>query len=176
MKYRLLVAVFSAATLLIGCGQTDPGITTSVKSKLTTDDLVKARRIDVDTRDKVVTLTGEVNSADERERALQIARDTNGVTNVIDQLNVRPEAAATTGTTTTAPEAGSDAGITTAVKSKLLADPDTSGLSISVDTQNGMVTLTGTVASAAEKTEALKIARETSGVTQVKDQLVVGRR
>ena len=52
------------------------------------DDLVKARQINVDTQDKVVTLTGQVNSAEEETRALQIARGTDGVRDVIDQIDI----------------------------------------------------------------------------------------
>ena len=64
----------------VGCAQSDAGLTTKVKSELVADDLVKARQINVDTKDKVVTLTGEVRTAEEESRALEIARKTEGVT------------------------------------------------------------------------------------------------
>jgi len=51
--------------------------------------VVKASDIDVDTEGSVVTLTGDVGSADERRRALRIATETAGVTNVVNHLNVR---------------------------------------------------------------------------------------
>ena len=54
---------------------------------------MKARQINVDTKDKVVTLTGEVKTQAEESRALQIARDTKGVVNVVDQISVVPEQA-----------------------------------------------------------------------------------
>jgi hypothetical protein len=92
-----LAGLASAAALLftVACGQTDAGITTAVKSKLATDDMVKAYQVDVDTRDKVVTLTGEVETMAQKERAVTIARNTDGVTDVIDQLRVNPTAATT---------------------------------------------------------------------------------
>jgi hyperosmotically inducible protein len=68
-----------------------------------------------------------------------------------------------------------DAAITTAVKSKFLADSDVSGMKIDVDTNNGVVTLHGTVPSAAEKRRAVQIAKETDGVKSVKDNLKVGK-
>jgi len=40
-----------------------------------------------------VTLTGEVRTQAEESRALQIARDTKGVVNVVDQISVVPEQA-----------------------------------------------------------------------------------
>jgi len=57
---RLLLGILGTAVLVVGCSQSDSGITTSVKSKLVADDMVKARNINVDTRDRVVTLTGTV--------------------------------------------------------------------------------------------------------------------
>ena len=65
----------------------------------------------------------------------------------------------------------SDAEITTAVKTKLLADKLVSGLNINVDTSNGVVTLTGPVHSKAERNQALKLARATHGVKRVVSKL-----
>jgi hypothetical protein len=64
-------------------------VTAKIKSKMALDDHVKARAIDVDTSGSVVTLSGVVQSDDERERALKLARETAGVTRVIDRLEVK---------------------------------------------------------------------------------------
>jgi hyperosmotically inducible protein len=90
-----LAGLLSAAALLftVACGQTDAGITTAVKSKLAADDMVKAYQVDVDTSNKVVTLRGDVETAAQKEHAVMIARNTDGVTDVIDQLRVNPTAA-----------------------------------------------------------------------------------
>ena len=53
------------------------------------DDLVKARNIHVDTDDSVVTLTGDVGSEAERQRAVQLTKETEGVKSVIDRLRVQ---------------------------------------------------------------------------------------
>ena len=53
------------------------------------DDHVKSRAIDVDTTGSVVTLTGVVESSAERDQAVRLAQDTEGVTQVIDKLEVR---------------------------------------------------------------------------------------
>jgi osmotically-inducible protein OsmY len=50
---------------------------------------VKARAIDVTTQGTTVTLGGTVGSSAERERALTLARETAGVTRVVDQLRTR---------------------------------------------------------------------------------------
>jgi hyperosmotically inducible protein len=65
------------------------GTTAKIKSKMALDDLVKALNIDVDTNGSVVTLTGVVGSAAERQRALQLARETEGVISVIDHMRMQ---------------------------------------------------------------------------------------
>jgi hypothetical protein len=67
----------------------DGALTTKIKSKMALDDLVNAREINVDTKDHVVTLTGTVESARERERAVALAKETTGVTRVEDKLTQR---------------------------------------------------------------------------------------
>ena len=95
---RKLAGFVAAAGMVVtvACGQTDAGITTNVKSKLAADDTVKAYQVDVDTQNHVVTLSGNVETAAARERALALARETDGVRDVIDQLRVN-DAAATSG-------------------------------------------------------------------------------
>lgn len=66
-----------------------------------------------------------------------------------------------------------DSAVTAAVKAKLLADSTVSGMRIDVDTRDGVVTLTGTVASAAAKTRANELARSTEGALRVEDKLTV---
>jgi osmotically-inducible protein OsmY len=66
-----------------------------------------------------------------------------------------------------------DAAITSAVKTKFLADTQVAGLKIDVDTKDGVVTLTGPVKSAAEKAEAIRLAKTTKGVKSVVDKLTI---
>jgi len=68
---------------------TAAALTPKIKAKMALDDVVHATDIDVDTEGSVVTLTGEVGSADERRRALRIASETDGVTQVVDRLRLR---------------------------------------------------------------------------------------
>ena len=92
---RAFLGSVSAVVLAftVACSQTDAGITTAVKSKLAADDTVKAYKVDVDTANTVVTLSGEVDTAAQRAHAVMIARNTDGVADVIDQLRVNPTAA-----------------------------------------------------------------------------------
>ena len=167
------IAAIAVALSTAACGQTDAGITTAVKGKLAADDQVKAYQIDVDTERKVVTLTGTVDTAMAKSRAVEIARTTDGVTNVTDNIVVSSTADATPNMPDAQPAAYSDAGLTASIKSKLLADATVGGLRIDVDSQNGVVTLTGEVKSQAEKDQALRLARETEGVASVSDKLTI---
>jgi osmotically-inducible protein OsmY len=66
-----------------------------------------------------------------------------------------------------------DATITAAVKSGLASDSATNASMISVDTSGGVVNLSGQVPTTAEKAEAERIARRTSGVRQVINNIAV---
>jgi hyperosmotically inducible protein len=214
MQQRFAILMSAAGLAFsVACSQTDAGVTTAVKSKMASDDTVKASEINVDTHNHVVTLNGTVASRLEKERAVAIARETKGVTNVIDDVRVGP--VATSGkydadrgvdrdrdysadarqTTHDAKEksegkahdakvkseraadktgdAVSDAAITSEVKTKFLAEPGVSGLAIDVDTNNGVVTLSGNVKSKAEAAKAMMIARNSKGVKRVVSKLKV---
>jgi hyperosmotically inducible protein len=185
-------ALIGAAALTVACAQTDAGVTTNIKSKMAADDAVKAYQIDVDTSNGVVTLSGDVDSSLAKERAVQIARATDGVRDVVDNITVtdtaptgglledrddadndrEPDNAAERGVDRTTAAVG-DAAITSAVKAKFLADTAVSGLKIDVDTSNGVVTLTGNVSSKAEAERAVTMARSTEGVSRVINNLRV---
>ena len=82
------VAKASVAATKVGGTMSDGALTAKIKSKMALDDRVKGRAINVDTSGSVVTMTGVVASADERERAVRLARDTEGVTQVVDRLHI----------------------------------------------------------------------------------------
>jgi len=73
----------------------DGWLTTKIEAKYFADPDVKGRRIDVTTENGVVTLAGSVDDERARQKAVAIARDTDGVIRVQDQLTA--EAVATTG-------------------------------------------------------------------------------
>ncbi|HVL69799.1 MAG TPA: BON domain-containing protein [Vicinamibacterales bacterium] len=169
----------------------DVWLTTKVQSKYFLDDDVKGRAINVDTRDGVVTLNGTVSSEAERRQAIALARNTDGVRDVVDRLQVVPQGKRAddpaVGTSGQSPRTADrdrdrvnverpDAWITTKVQAKYFLDGDIKGRNIDVDTQNGVVTLTGTVENDAQKRLAEQIARDTEGVTRVQNKLTVGPR
>lgn len=70
---------------------TDAWITTKVKSQFIGVDALKDSDINVDTANHVVTLKGRVLTAAGRTQAVDIAKKTDGVTKVIDQLTIGPK-------------------------------------------------------------------------------------
>jgi hyperosmotically inducible protein len=66
----------------------DSALTAKIKSKMALDDLVRARAIDVSTTGGVVTLGGTVRSSSEHDRAVQLAKETAGVKQVVDHLTL----------------------------------------------------------------------------------------
>ncbi len=205
MRKHSLLGLLAAALITVGCAQTDAGITTKVKSKMAADDTVKAYQIDVDTKEKVVTLSGNVESDAAKDRAAELARATTGVMDVVNNITVAGGSMAMPGGSMAMPGEGGapapggegdgavggnapnpepdrsagqvvdDASITASVKTKLLADSMVGGLKIDVDTRNGVVYLTGdNMKSQAEIAQAIKLAKETSGVKNVESKLVVG--
>jgi len=82
-------------------------------------------------------------------------------------------AAATDQATVKAAAAIDDATITAKVKTAVLAEPGLKTLQIDVDTKNGVVTLAGTVDTAALKERAAQVAQAVNGVRSVDNNLAV---
>ena len=101
-KINKISVVVLITLLLAGCqsmtGRTagqnvdDATITASVKSTLVKDKAGNLTRIDVDTTRGVVALNGVVETADQKSRAEQLARQVEGVRNVINNLQVQKRA------------------------------------------------------------------------------------
>jgi osmotically-inducible protein OsmY len=166
-----------------GTAVEDAWITAKIQSKYFLDADVKGRDIDVTTQNGAVTLTGDVESERERRQAMALARNTDGVTQVTDRLQLRPaertagdsprEPTATRGTSGNAAADIDDAWITTKVQAQYFLEPDVKGHEINVDTRSGTVTLAGSVESQAARQLAESIARETEGVSRVVNRLTV---
>src|SRR5215475_1116259 len=169
MKLSFIAIAAALVISLTGCERrsaTDTTVTTAVKNKLAADPTTSAVRINVDTSNGVVTLSGAVPTAAEKSEAERIARNTQGVTQVVNNITVERGESANGGTL-------SDAAILTSIKSQLVANGI---IGTNVDVKNGEVTITGEVDNAQEKSKAEEIARQASGVKSVKNQLTIKRK
>jgi osmotically-inducible protein OsmY len=68
----------------------EAGLTTKIKAKMALDDTLKSRAIEVSTEGSTVTVAGTVPSAAAHTRAIALARETAGVSVVIDHLEIKP--------------------------------------------------------------------------------------
>jgi osmotically-inducible protein OsmY len=66
----------------------DARLASKIKAKMALDDYVRARTIDVTTDGSIVTLSGEVRSVEEHDRAVRLAREAAGISEVVDRLRV----------------------------------------------------------------------------------------
>ncbi len=159
----------------VSVGVPDAWVTAKIQSKYFMDDEVKGRNINVDTKDGVVTLAGTVETEAQRAQAEAIARNTDGVKDVREQLQVQPAAAKPdAGTARPLPNVvDTDAWITTKVRSRFFTDIHVKNMNVDVATNSGVVTLTGEVQNAEARTTAEALARQVDGVKQVTNKLTV---
>jgi len=173
---RTIAASLSAAVVvaLAGCASTmvpkstqhdDAGISSVVEASLAANDEVKARAVEVQTREGVVYLTGVVDTEESRREAGRVAWRTEGVDGVVNLLTVGER---------TVGDWADDVLISSKVKAQLIADSEIKASDIDVSSSQGVVTLIGRVGSAAVKHDAERIARAIKGVTDVNNELQVG--
>jgi hyperosmotically inducible protein len=152
-RYRSCIAPLLAIALCAACGRSNVAISAKITAKMALDTTLKEYPIAVTTNDGVVTLTGNIDSAEAKARALALAKETAGVIEVRDMIEVRrpdgsgeaPEPGRTVGVTI------DDAVTTVRVKSLLRDDPGVKAGRIDVDTRDGVVFLTGSVGSETER-------------------------
>ena len=158
---------------------TDATITAAVKSKLVWTRHADGLATEVSTESGAVTLEGTAESQDAKNFAGRLAADTRGVVSVDNQLEVKaPGSAEEPGAVDTAVdktrEVAGDTGdyitdgwITTKVKSTFLWSMGVTGMDISVNTEDGVVSLNGPVGSEAERELAIELAEQLRGVNSV---------
>jgi hyperosmotically inducible periplasmic protein len=180
----------------------DSAIKSRVEARLQSAESLKDEHINVSVDNGIVTLKGDVHSAEASQRAAELAK-VPGVTTVENKLDVKGEkgvasktkdattkgaektkdatvkGAKETGKATkdvagTTGEAVTDAWITTKIKADYVNEDTLKGSDINVDTNEHVVTLKGTVVTAAGKARAEEIAKTTKGVNRVVNTLTIG--
>ena len=149
----------------------DVGITATIKSKLLWSKYASGLDTEVSTQAGKVTLQGTAASKSAKDAAYGLAMNTRGVSSVDNKLVVKEAKPSTTDKVENAmDDAGkaiSDAWITTKVNSTLIYSKNVQSDDISVETNNGIVTLTGKVHSGAERALAIELAQNVQGVKRV---------
>jgi len=147
----------------------DTWIDRKVKLALLFHRNVNATKTTVEVKDGIVTLKGEASSMAQKELTAEYAKDIDGVKDVNNQMTVAsPEQM-----DQTAREKMDDSSITAQVKMVLLTHRSTSALKTKVETQDGVVTLTGNAKNATEKALVTKLVTDIKGVVSVNNQMMI---
>lgn len=152
----------------------DATITAAIKSKLLWSKHADGLTTDVDTNSGKVTLQGTADTDVAKELAGRLALNTKGVVSVDNQLKLENEKPSMTdkakNSMSSTGQAISDSWITTKVKSTFMYSSNVNGSQISVSTEKGDVTLSGTVSSDAERALAIESAKSIRGVKNVNEK------
>lgn len=165
-ELTLIVCLFCVVEAAADQPASDAALTTKVKAALATDRTVRARDIEVETRDGVVQLSGFVDSEGARTAAVLRARSVNGVAEVRNDLSIRAD-------DRPAREPVADKVIAARVRDSLgnvkLAD----GSDVNVEVSEGVVQLSGFVMSVEEKARAGDAASSVAGVRDVENHIAL---
>ena len=161
----------------------DSWITLKVHSQFIPEDALSDSDIDVDTKSGVVTLNGTVASEAGRTKAIAIAKATDGVNAVTDNLKVTPAASAraagekagekTREVAGTSGKAVTDGWLKSKIASQFVTEDLLDKSDIDIDVSKGAVALNGAVRTMEAKNKATAIVKGTDGVKSVQNNLKI---
>ena len=143
-----------------GTARSDSWIALKTKLALVANSPTSGYETDVDVKEGVVTLTGKVDNSEVKSEAEQVVRKVEGVRNVNNQLQVVPEARRQEVNAT-------DNRIKDEIQKLLDSDPKLQNLSLSVDSNAGVVSLDGSVDTVEQLWHAAQAIRKVAGVKAV---------
>ena len=169
--FALAMTSLSLALALIGCNQKvmHPDVKDTVDTAMTRNSLgvVKVSQ----DRDKgVLTLTGDVESAEQKAQAESVAAQVAPGYTISNEIGVRPVGAESQ---TKAVDSSLDDGIENNFKATLKAHKNLDDQSISYDAKNGTLVLKGSVKTTAQKNEAELLAKAVPNVKEVVNEIEV---
>jgi hyperosmotically inducible periplasmic protein len=156
----------------VGNSLRDTKVTGQVKAALELSRTLKPYSFDVATENEVVVLRGEVPTEELRLAAEQVAASVPDVKQVRNEIRTGGNPApADGGGSRSVGESFDDRALEAKVNTAFSLNRDMKGSDIKVSAFKREVTLTGTVTGEPQKQRALALARDTAGVTGVRDQI-----
>lgn len=146
----------------------DSEISTIINNKIAQNNYLSGSKISVTASQGVVTLSGNVNSDTQANIVTELAQSTPGVKDVdTSKLTIND-----------VQQPVSDSLITAKIKSlfiqqKLFGETDVSVMSINVETNNGIVLLSGTADNQMQIDNAIQLSKSVSGVKEVKSTIKI---
>jgi hyperosmotically inducible protein len=163
--------LLSGALILAGCNTqpTHPDNKAAVVSSLGSSNLSDVS-VSQDQEKGVITLTGNVNSSDQKTQAESLAKQAAPGYTIANEIGVRPPGAES--------QAGAvasslDSGIENNFKAALKGNKNLDDQSIDYSAKNGTLVLKGSVKTAAQKKEAAALAKQVPNVQQVVNEIEV---
>ena len=171
---RIAAAVLATLTLcaglmLAGCSQTHPDEKDAVNNALTANNLGVVS-VSQDRDKGVMTLTGDVETADKKEQAGNVAKQAAPDYTIANQVGVRPIGMESQAKSV---DSNLDSGIEVNCKAMLKAHKNLDEQSISCSAKNGTLTLKGSVKSATQTMEAEKLAKKLPNVKETVNEIEV---
>jgi len=147
----------------------DAWIREKVKTSIFLNRHMRANKLDIDVKDGIVTLRGNVDTQAQKDLRTEFAKDVDGVKDVNNEMTVTM----TWKEPRTLGEKIDDFSITAQVKMTLLFHRSTSALNVSVTTKRGVVTLSGKANNATELNRATSLAKVVNGVKRVRNRMII---
>jgi hyperosmotically inducible periplasmic protein len=151
----------------------DTATTAAVKTAFGLNRRLREHELQVSTENGVVTLRGELPASELRAAAVRVAQAVPDVRAVVDQVRLAEQAPKPSGDGRTLGESLDDRSLEVQVRLAFSLHRDLKGTDIGARAFRRRLTLTGEVASEAERALALDVARETGNVESVASEIVV---
>ncbi|MFI4912739.1 MAG: BON domain-containing protein [Sedimentisphaeraceae bacterium JB056] len=141
----------------------DEDITTAIEADLFADSQLPVNKIDIETNEGIVKLSGTVDNILAKDRTEKIAESIVGVRSIVNLIEVDPPAHIT------------DINIKKDVEQALIFDPATNSddIEIEVEVDQGIVTLSGTASSWQQKRLCSTVAKGVKGVTEIVNNIKI---
>lgn len=152
---------------------TEATLVAKVKSNLLWNEHVSGTDIGVSAENGVVTLEGSVGSKAERDLAVQLTRNTDGVESVRNRIAVRGAEEKETSMVDKAAAAVGNTFLASKVTAALMSGKGMEGADVNVGAANGTVTLTGTVTSKEQEKHVLEVVNNVQSVEKVVSKLQI---
>lgn len=168
IQFVFFATALLSCTSVFAAPQDDAAIQQNIVSKIAADNTVSGNGIEVRSDDGVVSLNGTARSDQDASKIVEIAAATPGVKEVNTSDLKTPKS----------DHPVDDSYITAKVKgefikNKLFGDHPAPVMSVSVETENGVVSLTGTAETKQQAENAVRLAQSVKGVKKVVSHVVV---
>ncbi len=167
-RFMPYAAIVYGVLTVAGCKPNHPDEKPAVTTSLSANSL-SAVSVSQDREKGVITLTGNLDTQDQKSQAESLARQAAPDYTIADEIGVRPPEASNAGSVASSLDSGIEDNYKAAIKQHKNLDDQ----SIHFSAKNGTLVLKGSVKTSAQKHEAESLAKQIPNVQQVVNELEV---